>query len=177
MRIRFALLLLVVTGSACARNGRSSASRPAAAPAHVDAREAWERLSTLLPGSWIATTPDGGEVAIAFRPISNGSALAESFGPPGHETMTIYHPDGAALQLTHYCGQGNQATLRATSVDEHRVVFTFASVTNAGPEQGVMAELIYELDPSGARALTRVESYRLPDGSTEQTRMTMRPAP
>jgi hypothetical protein len=176
MLIRFALLLLVVTGSACAGSGRPSASTPAT-PAPVDAREAWERLSALLPGSWIATTPDGGQVAIAFRPISNGSALAESFGPPGHETMTIYHPDGVALQLTHYCGQGNQATLRATSADEHRVVFTFASVTNAGPEQGVMAELIYELDPSGARALTRVESYRLPDGSTEQTRMTMRPAP
>lgn len=159
----------------CAGRAEPAASEPAAL---VDARATWERLSTLLPGRWIATTEDGAEIDITFRSISKGSALVESFAAAaGHETVTVYHPDGHALLLTHYCGQGNQATLRATAVDEQRIVFSFASVTNAAPEQGVMSELVYELDPADARALTRVEVYRLPDGSLERTTLRLRAAP
>jgi hypothetical protein len=95
---RSALLTLVLVAGACAKSGQTGASPPAA-DAPVDARAAWERLSALLPGSWIATTAEGHQVGIAFRPISNGSALAETFGPEGRETMTLYHPDGVARSV------------------------------------------------------------------------------
>lgn len=165
--------LLLLTALACAPPRASSVPAPPA----VDARAAWQRLATTLPGDWIAATDDGREIDIGFRAISNGSALAERFGAAsGRETMTIYHPDGAGLVLTHYCGQGNQATLRATEVGEHRVVFAHVSATNVEPGQGVLAELRLEFDPAGARAVTRTEVYRLPDGSLERTRLRMRPA-
>lgn len=50
----------------------------------------------------------------SYRSVSNGSALVETFtSSSGKETLSVYHHDGPALMLTHYCAQGNQVRLRA----------------------------------------------------------------
>jgi hypothetical protein len=73
----------------------------------------WEKMKKVLPGSWSAPT-ERGTIKVSYKLISGGSALLEDFVTSnGKETVTVYHPDGLSLLLTHYCAQGNQARLRA----------------------------------------------------------------
>ncbi len=167
MRRRSTILAAALLVSGCA--GRAApASSPAGAPgaAGVDARVAWERLQRELPGTWQATGEHEGLV-VAYRVVSGGSALLETFGAAvDRQTLTVYHPDGAGLMLTHYCGQGNQARLRATEASASRVRFEYVDASNVDAEGSVLHVLTYEL---GAGTLARTEVYRGADGSEDTT--------
>ncbi len=69
--------------------------------------------------------------------------------PSGAETITMVHPDGDRILMTHYCGQGNQAVLVVESSTEDRVVFTGVSATNVTEEQGVLTRLELSLRADG----------------------------
>ena len=132
---------------------------PVAAP-----KASWSDLQ-LLAGTW--TGSDGGRsVDVTFRPIARGSALAETFGSPGRETMTLYHADNGGLVATHYCAQGNQPRLRARQ-DGRRYVFTLADVTDLDRAEPHLVEMEIVL---GDGVFDRVEVYRAPDGTLERTR-------
>jgi len=63
---------------------------------------------------------------------SNGTAVVEDLIVAGKPIMTsVYHLDGAALRMTHYCG-GNQPRLRASAIDERKktIHFDLVDVTN-----------------------------------------------
>jgi hypothetical protein len=48
-----------------------------------------------------------------------------------HEMVTVIHPDGDALLLTHYCMLGNQPHMRAIpTAGDNKVAFEFVKVTN-----------------------------------------------
>ena len=89
-----------------------------------------------LIGDWDAHFPSGSVVHVNNRVISSDSAIVESYSiigdkRPNADTLTIYHPDGADLIATHYCGQGNQPRLRldpASTPTDLR--FTFKDATN-----------------------------------------------
>ena len=148
-------------------------SAPAAAPgaaadsvAGVDARATWDRLQRELPGTWVGTGEHEGLV-VGYRVVSRGSALLETFGAAvDRQTLTVYHPDGPALMLTHYCGQGNQARLRATEVSPSRVRFEHVDATNVAAGGSVLHVLTFAL---GDETLDRGEVYRAADGSEETT--------
>lgn len=144
---------LLVFAIACSRP-------PVAAP-----KASWPDLQPLA-GTWTGTSDGGAKVDITVRPISRGSALAETFGSPGRETMTLYHADQGGLVATHYCGQGNQPRLRATS-DGKRYVFKLADVTDLDRAEAHLVEMEIVL---GDNTFDRVEVYRAPDGTLERTR-------
>lgn len=80
--------------------------------------------------------------------------------------MSVYHADGRGLMLTHYCAQGNQARLRATSITGGRVSFSQIDATNVSEDQSVLHDLVFALGPD---TLERTEIYRAHDGTTETT--------
>jgi hypothetical protein len=153
-------LALSLAGAGCAGH------EPAAvAPPGVDASDSWTRLVDRLPGTWVATTERGSSLEVGYRVVSRGSALLETFGAAAAEqTLSVYHRDGRALMLTHYCAQGNQVRLRATEASDSRVTFVYVDATNVDPSQSVMHELTFVLGPD---TLERTEVYRASDGTRE----------
>lgn len=110
----------------------------------------WPRFFVALEGKFVATTSSGAEITVTRRSVSNNSAHIESFvTPSGAETITMVHPDGDTILMTHYCGQGNQAVLVVESATEDRIVFTGVRATNVTEEQGVLSRLELNLLPDG----------------------------
>ncbi len=109
---------------------------PAAATT-PSAAAAFDRLKSLA-GDWAGTVGDanGPPASITYRVTAAGSAVVETLFPgTPHEMVTVYHRDGDALVLTHYCAAGNQPRMRldpAASTTE-RLVFAFAGGTNLNP--------------------------------------------
>jgi hypothetical protein len=88
-----------------------------------------------LAGEWVAT----GKVAdiekdmhVIYKVTAGGSAVVETIAPgTAHEMVTVIHPDGDALLLTHYCMLGNQPHMKATpKAGDNKVAFQFVKVTN-----------------------------------------------
>lgn len=154
-------LLALLLNLACA----STKPAPPTSPTTLDASAAWTRLLADLPGTWLATPDSGGNLEVSYRVASRGHALLETFGAdPSAQTLSVYHPDGAALMLTHYCAQGNQVRLRASETGPGRIVFTYLDATNVDPAQSVMHELVFVLGPG---TLERTEIYQAHDGARE----------
>src|SRR5262249_46117977 len=61
-----------------------------------------------------------------------GSAVVETIAPGAdHEMVTLIHPDGSDLILTHYCMLGNQPQMKASGVGAgNQVAFQFVRATN-----------------------------------------------
>ena len=96
-------------------------------------------------------------ITVSYRSISNDLATVEQWRTPsGRETMTVYTLDGPSLLATHYCGQGNVATL-AAPVGGKELSFAFRDARGADPGEGVLVQLTLVRD--GDR-LRRVETYR-----------------
>jgi hypothetical protein len=101
------------------------------APASSAALEPFKRLA----GEWVGKGSHGGEqhdVRILYKVTAAGSAVVETIDPGGpHEMITVIHPDGDALALTHYCALGNQPHMKATpKAGDRSVAFEFVSAAN-----------------------------------------------
>lgn len=166
-------LALVAAALALGALGPLGCQRDTAVP---DGRAAWDALCHALPGSWHVTYPDGAKVDVSFKLVSNGSALVETFGRPGHETLTVYHRDGAALLATHYCAQGNQPRLRALAGDARRPVLQLLDATDVDPGEAELVELSFDLGDVDGNGFDRVEVYQQPDGTLERTPAHFAPA-
>jgi hypothetical protein len=72
------------------------------------------------------------DAVVTYKVTSNGSAVVETIAPgTPHEMVSIIHPDGDALVLTHYCALGNQPRMKASAKPgAHDVQFTFVDGTN-----------------------------------------------
>lgn len=119
-----------------------------AAPQEPSAGPAtWELLRSLV-GTWEGVYSDGSSARVTYRLISNGTALMETLVTAGSPDMvSIYHPDGSSLVMTHYCSEGNQPTLRLTRIDGRTLSFDLVRVTNlADPASGHITGLVLSLD-------------------------------
>lgn len=94
----------------------------------IEVPPAFERLKGLL-GSWQGAGKGGEGVTTSFELVSNGSAILERLAMPGTVMVNVYHPDGGAVVMTHYCSAGNQPRLRCTK-DAADLEFKFDSITN-----------------------------------------------
>ncbi|MGE0870169.1 MAG: hypothetical protein AB7P03_16510 [Kofleriaceae bacterium] len=147
--------------------GCSSAPRASTDVSIVRGMRSWDRLKTALPGTWRATAPSGGPITVSYRLVAGDSALLESFvTPSGRETITMIHPDGERLLLTHYCGQGNQPRLVLHPVSRDAVSFTMVDATNVLRGQAILVERTLRFVRDG---FEQIELYRQPDGSSERT--------
>jgi hypothetical protein len=93
----------------------------------------------LLAGEWVGKEQgkDGQEVNVQYKVTSGGSAVVETiFAGAAHEMVTVIHPDGADLLLTHYCMLGNQPQMKAAvGGDSKKVAFKFVRATNMKSEK------------------------------------------
>jgi hypothetical protein len=112
------------------------------------AQLAFERLCALA-GSWEGRSSAGWTARSEIEVIARGSAVLERTNfeaHPGETMRTLFHRDGEALVLTHYCVAGNQPRLAATAIDGGRLHFTFRDATNlAARDVGHMDEAFFDL--------------------------------
>lgn len=89
----------------------------------------WERLKSLV-GEWEGSY--GGKPArVSYRLVSGGTALMETLeAPDGSRMVSVYHPDGASLLMTHFCSAGNQPRMRSSGLVSGTLDFSFVDVTN-----------------------------------------------
>jgi hypothetical protein len=106
---------------------------------------AFEKLKTLV-GEWEGKLPDGKTARVNYRLTAVGSALVETLMPGDpKEMVTVYHPDGESVMLTHYCAARNQPRMRAKpqAGEIKELAFGFVDVTNlASPGAGHMRDLV-----------------------------------
>ena len=100
------------------------------------------RLASLV-GVWEAKLPQGSARA-SYELVADGSALLERLAVGDHPAMiSVYHRDGDALMMTHYCLEANQPRMRSQSPpDGDELEFSLVDVTNlATPGSGHMHSL------------------------------------
>ena len=88
-----------------------------------------------LAGEWVGKGTHGDvqhDARVSYKVTSGGSTVVETIDPGGeHEMITVIHPDGDALLLTHYCMIGNQPHMKATpKAGDNKVAFEFVKATN-----------------------------------------------
>lgn len=86
----------------------------------------FDKMKTLA-GEWDATTPEG-KTRITYQLISNGTALMETI--VNENMVTVYHPDGEAILMTHYCAAGNQPRMRAQPSRGDSIAFQYVDAAN-----------------------------------------------
>ena len=115
------------------------------APGTMTPVAGFEKMKSLV-GEWTGKSRDGKPVTISYALVSNGSAMMEKIGMPHESDMvTLYHPDGDSLMMTHYCSAHNQPRMRAGKVspESRRIAFDFVDATNlASPDAGHMHRLV-----------------------------------
>jgi hypothetical protein len=107
------------------------------------ANPGFEKLKSLV-GEWKGKMKEGEEVKTTYRLVGADSAIEEYLS---HGNMvTIYHPDGSRLMLTHYCAAQNQPRMRAAAFKsgDDTLKFSFVDATNmSGPNAQHMHNLAF----------------------------------
>jgi hypothetical protein len=105
----------------------------------------FERMTSLV-GEWKGTSMDGKPATVTYTLVSDDSALMERLAMGGEsEMVTMYHPDGDHLMMTHYCSAHNQPRMRSqtVAVGSKNITFDLVDVTNlSGPDAGHMKKLV-----------------------------------
>ena len=79
-----------------------------------DTQKSFDTLKT-LSGSWAGKGSQGQPVQVSYRVTSGGSALMSEISGEHEDMITMFHPDGDRLLMTHYCGAGNQPRMVGTA--------------------------------------------------------------
>ena len=119
------------------------ASRAAARAVKILAVDpAWKQLTALV-GDWEGRMGDG-TVRLSYRLVSSGTALMETMNAPdSSEMVTVYHPDGDTLLMTHYCSLGNQSRMRSAGLRDRALDFAYVDTTNVkSPDEHRMSRLV-----------------------------------
>jgi hypothetical protein len=101
-------------------------------PSGPDGRAAFRQLVGLA-GEWegTVTAPDGPAVRVRWEKTAGGHVMRETMFPgTGHEMVTMYHLDGDALVLTHYCATGNQPRMKLVAATPGELSFDYTGGTN-----------------------------------------------
>jgi hypothetical protein len=126
----------------------------------------WDKLKSLV-GDWVGTY-EGQPARVSYRLVSRGTALEETLdvAVDASQMVTIYHPDGASLLLTHYCDMGNQSRMRAPGLQEGRLDFFFLDASNLkSAEDHVMSRLVLTFPADGRY----VQEWTSKQGTKEHT--------
>jgi hypothetical protein len=118
-----------------------------ATPARVAPRATsagFEKMKTLI-GDWAGASDGEGhdaKVQVSYALTSAGSAVIETLQTEHGTMVTMYHPDGEAVMMTHYCAAGNQPRMRAKGAGDKELAFSFVDATNlSSPEAMHMHDL------------------------------------
>lgn len=131
--LRAFLLAATILGSgvwvSCADDAHTPA-KPAPHPGMVQLKK--------LVGTWVQADEKGNPtstVVSVFKTTGGGSAIHETIFPgTEHEMVTVYHPEGKDLVLTHYCAIGNQPKMKLDPKSPANVLhFVFVGGSNIDP--------------------------------------------
>ena len=113
----FLLTLVVITGLP-----RLVSSQTKAAPG-------FEKLKSLV-GEWRGKDGEGKIFEVAYSLTAGNTAVMETLKmADGLSMVTIYHPNGEKLMMTHYCILNNQPRME-TAGDDRSLSFSLVDVTN-----------------------------------------------
>jgi hypothetical protein len=105
----------------------------------------FEKMKSLA-GEWQGKSLDGNTAKVTYTLVSDNSALMEKLVVGGEsEMVTMYHPDGDHLMMTHYCSAHNQPRMRSQKVpmEIKNIIFDVVDVTNlVTPDSGHMKKLV-----------------------------------
>jgi hypothetical protein len=105
----------------------------------------FEKMKSLV-GEWKGTSVDKKPATVIYTLVSDNSALMERLAMGGEsEMVTMYHPDGDHLMMTHYCSARNQPRMRSQTVSAeiNNISFDLVDVTNlSAPDAGHMKRLV-----------------------------------
>src|ERR1044072_7911055 len=119
--------------TSAAAKAASEASKPSSATLST-----FEKLKMLV-GDWEArdgTAYGGKPIRMSYKVASGGTSVMETYYQVGSDTdidmVTVYHLDGDALMMTHFCVVNNQVRLRAEPItgDGKVVSFNFIDASN-----------------------------------------------
>ncbi len=138
----FTLLLLTTQQ---ANSSAATAPKRAEKPAAI-----YEKFKA-LDGTWEGTSTKGWKERITYKTIAGGSCVMESSfdAHPNEMMVTMIHPDGERLLLTHYCMAKNQPRLIASEIadDLKSVTFTFLDGTNLpSRDKGHMDKVVFKFE-------------------------------
>jgi hypothetical protein len=113
--------------------------------AQSSAQKSFDQLKSLA-GSWEGKDSDGRPLSVSFRDVGRGSTLMSEIQRKGHSgvrfnMISMIHLDGPnRLLLTHYCSDGTQPRMAATtSPDGKTITFDFFDITNVATSDGTYA--------------------------------------
>jgi hypothetical protein len=95
-----------------------------------------------LEGHWVSDQKEHA-ADVTYKLSSGGTVLVETMAMANHaEMITMYHPDGDGLALTHYCMLGNQPRMKASKDQKPgSIKFEADGGTNMKPEDKHMHTL------------------------------------
>jgi hypothetical protein len=111
------------------------------------AKAAYERF-VALEGVWAGQSTKGWSDSVVYRTMAAGSVVMQtSFeAHPGEMMVTMVHPDGDRLLLTHYCVAKNQPRLVLSECTDGgaQVTFSFLDGTNMpNRDRGHMDKVVF----------------------------------
>src|SRR5262245_8705906 len=100
--------------------------------------ESFEQMKKLI-GTWEGTSKMGGKeekVTATYELTSGGNAILEKLmaGTP-HEMVSIYHPEGKTVAMTHYCMVGNQPKMVMKTSTPTSVAFEMKGASGIGSKK------------------------------------------
>lgn len=103
--------------------------------------EGFDRIKR-LEGAWESKDKEH-PCTVTYKPGSGGTVMTETMSMGSHaEMLTVYHPDGDDLVLTHYCMVGNQPRMRAAKTQKAGALkFDFDGGANLKPTDKHMHSL------------------------------------
>lgn len=123
--------------ASCASMGGSSAPT---------AKQAFDSMKKLT-GEWEGTMDGNAGAKVTYKLTGGGSALVETLGPgTPYEMVSVYHMDKSDLLMTHYCGAGNQPTMKYRQGKDPKVLsFEFIRGTNMKSTDMHMHKLVVRM--------------------------------
>ena len=102
-------------------------------PENAKSIPAFEKMKSLV-GTWQGKDGEGKPVTISYKIVSAGTTLMETLDMAENKEamITMYHPNGDKVMMTHYCSMGNQPRMRTSglSKDGQKISFKLIDVTN-----------------------------------------------
>jgi hypothetical protein len=102
----------------------------------------FEQLKSLV-GEWRGRDGEGRVVEVSYSLTAGNTAVMETLKmADGSNMVSLYHPNGEKLMMTHYCLLNNQPRMQASG-DDKSLTFSLVDVTNLlSPSAPHMGKLV-----------------------------------
>jgi len=115
---------------------------PGPASSETKAAPGFEKLKSLV-GEWRGRGGEGKLVDVSYSLTAGNTAVMETLKmADGLSMVTIYHPHGEKLMMTHYCLLNNQPRMQASGDDRTLTFLLFDATNLSSPNAPHMSKLV-----------------------------------